>query len=69
MRFALPRRREPDHKPAALVSSGLSPWAGSMKIAATPKEKLFETAARLFYQYGYRAVGVDAIAADPASVK
>ncbi|MFN8469817.1 MAG: TetR/AcrR family transcriptional regulator [Caldilineaceae bacterium] len=35
-----------------------------MKIAATPKEKLFETAARLFYQHGYQAVGVDAIAAE-----
>jgi AcrR family transcriptional regulator len=34
-----------------------------MKIATTPKEKLFQTAARLFYQHGYRAVGVDTIAA------
>lgn len=34
-----------------------------MKTATTPKEKLFETAARLFYQHGYRAVGVDTIAA------
>lgn len=34
-----------------------------MDIVATPKEKLFETAARLFYQHGYRAVGVDTIAA------
>jgi AcrR family transcriptional regulator len=35
-----------------------------MKIATTPKEKLYDTAARLFYQHGYRAVGVDAIAAE-----
>ena len=35
-----------------------------MKIAITPKEKLFQTAARLFYQYGYRAVGVDTIASE-----
>jgi AcrR family transcriptional regulator len=35
-----------------------------METALTPKEKLFETAARLFYQHGYRAVGVDAIAAE-----
>lgn len=30
----------------------------------TPKEKLFQTAARLFFQHGYRAVGVDTIAAE-----
>jgi len=35
-----------------------------MKIAITPKERLFETAARLFFQYGYRAIGVDTIAAE-----
>ena len=35
-----------------------------MKIATTPKEKLFETAARLFYRHGYRATGVDTIAAE-----
>jgi AcrR family transcriptional regulator len=35
-----------------------------MKIATTAKEKLYETAARLFYQHGYRAVGVDVIAAE-----
>ena len=35
-----------------------------MKIATTPKEKLYQTAARLFFQHGYRAVGVDAIAAE-----
>lgn len=30
----------------------------------TPKEKLFKTAARLFYQQGYQAVGVDTLAAE-----
>jgi AcrR family transcriptional regulator len=35
-----------------------------MKTEATPKEKLFQTAARLFYQHGYRAIGVDTIAAE-----
>lgn len=35
-----------------------------MNIAITPKERLFETAARLFYQHGYRAIGVDTIAAE-----
>jgi len=35
-----------------------------MEIDITPKEKLFQTAARLFYQHGYRAVGVDTIAAE-----
>lgn len=35
-----------------------------MKIADTPKQKLFQTAARLFYQHGYRAIGVDTIAAE-----
>lgn len=35
-----------------------------MKNATTPKDRLFETAARLFYQHGYRAVGVDMIAAE-----
>jgi len=35
-----------------------------MNIALTPKEKLFETAARLFYQRGYRAIGVDTIASE-----
>ena len=33
-----------------------------MQTATTPKERLFETAARLFYQHGYRAIGVDTIA-------
>ena len=35
-----------------------------MKPASTPKEKLFRTAARLFYQHGYRAIGVDTIASE-----
>ncbi|HET7143665.1 MAG TPA: TetR/AcrR family transcriptional regulator [Anaerolineales bacterium] len=35
-----------------------------MKIEATPKDKVFRTAARLFYQHGYRAIGVDTIAAE-----
>jgi AcrR family transcriptional regulator len=35
-----------------------------MRPGKTPKEKLFETARRLFYQHGYRAVGVDSIAAE-----
>lgn len=35
-----------------------------MKAEASPKDKLFRTAARLFYQSGYRATGVDTIAAD-----
>lgn len=34
-----------------------------MKPEATPREKLFQKAARLFYQHGYRAIGVDTIAA------
>jgi AcrR family transcriptional regulator len=33
-----------------------------MKTATTPKEQLFQTAARLFHQQGYRATGVDTIA-------
>jgi AcrR family transcriptional regulator len=35
-----------------------------MKTEVTPKEKLFQTAARLFYQHGFRAIGVDTIAAE-----
>jgi AcrR family transcriptional regulator len=35
-----------------------------MKNEVTPKDKVFQTAARLFYQHGYRAVGVDTIAAE-----
>jgi AcrR family transcriptional regulator len=35
-----------------------------VKTETTPKDKLFQTAARLFYQHGYRATGVDTIAAE-----
>lgn len=35
-----------------------------VKTEVAPKEKLFQTAARLFYQHGYRAIGVDTIAAE-----
>jgi AcrR family transcriptional regulator len=35
-----------------------------MKTEAAPKDKLFQTAASLFYQHGYRATGVDTIAAE-----
>lgn len=35
-----------------------------MKIQSAPKDKLFQTAARLFYQQGYRAIGVDTLAAE-----
>ena len=35
-----------------------------MDNADTPKEKLFHTAARLFYRHGYRATGVDTIASE-----
>ncbi len=35
-----------------------------MKSGNTPKDVLLETAARLFYQYGFRATGVDTIAAE-----
>lgn len=35
-----------------------------MRAGATPKDKLFQTAARLFFQQGYRAIGVDTIAAE-----
>ena len=34
-----------------------------MKTEISPKEKLFQTAAHLFYQHGYRSMGVDTIAA------
>ncbi|MFO7681326.1 MAG: TetR/AcrR family transcriptional regulator [Chloroflexota bacterium] len=34
-----------------------------MKNETAPKDKVFQTAARLFYRHGYRAVGVDTIAA------
>lgn len=35
-----------------------------MKTETTAKQRLFQTAARLFYRHGYRAVGVDTIAAE-----
>src|SRR5574341_2508378 len=35
-----------------------------MKTNATPKDRLFQTAARLFYKHGYRAIGVDTIVAE-----
>ena len=35
-----------------------------MKTKVSPKDKVFQTAARLFYQHGYRAIGVDTIAAE-----
>jgi AcrR family transcriptional regulator len=35
-----------------------------VKTEVAPKEKLFQTAAQLFYRYGYRAIGVDTIAAE-----
>jgi AcrR family transcriptional regulator len=35
-----------------------------MNKEVAPKDKVFQTAARLFYQHGYRAIGVDTIAAE-----
>jgi AcrR family transcriptional regulator len=35
-----------------------------MKKEVAPRDKVFQTAARLFYQNGYRAIGVDTIAAE-----
>ncbi|HUG33444.1 MAG TPA: TetR/AcrR family transcriptional regulator [Anaerolineales bacterium] len=35
-----------------------------MKKEIAPRDKVFQTASRLFYQNGYRAVGVDTIAAE-----
>lgn len=35
-----------------------------MKSTIPPKDKLFQVAARLFYQHGYRATGVDTIAGE-----
>jgi AcrR family transcriptional regulator len=35
-----------------------------MKKEVAPKEKVFRTASRLFYQNGYRAIGVDTLAAE-----
>jgi AcrR family transcriptional regulator len=35
-----------------------------MKKEIAPKDKVFQTAARMFYQHGYRAIGVDTLAAE-----
>lgn len=35
-----------------------------MKKEIAPKDKVFKTAARMFYQHGYRAIGVDTLAAE-----
>jgi AcrR family transcriptional regulator len=35
-----------------------------MKAKVAPKDQLFQTASRLFYQHGYRAIGVDTLAAE-----
>ncbi len=35
-----------------------------MKKEITPKDQVFQTASKLFYQHGYRAIGVDTIAAE-----
>ena len=35
-----------------------------MKKEVAPKDKVFQTAARLFYRHGYRAIGVDTLAAE-----
>lgn len=35
-----------------------------MKKETAPKDKVFQTAARMFYQNGYRAIGVDTLAAE-----
>ena len=35
-----------------------------MKSEIAPKDQLFQTVARLFYRQGYRATGVDTIAAE-----
>ena len=35
-----------------------------MKKDTAPKDKVFQTAARMFYQHGYRAIGVDTLAAE-----
>jgi len=35
-----------------------------MKKNIAPKDKVFQTAAKLFYQNGYRAIGVDTLAAE-----
>lgn len=35
-----------------------------MKKEIAPKDKVFQTASQLFYQHGYRAIGVDTLAAE-----
>ncbi len=35
-----------------------------MKKEIAPKDKVFQTAARMFYQHGYRAIGVDTLTAE-----
>jgi AcrR family transcriptional regulator len=35
-----------------------------VKKEIAPKDKVFKTAARMFYQHGYRAIGVDTLAAE-----
>jgi AcrR family transcriptional regulator len=35
-----------------------------LKKEVAPKDKVFQTASRLFYQNGYRAIGVDTLAAE-----
>lgn len=35
-----------------------------MKKEIAPKDKVFQAAARMFYQHGYRAIGVDTLAAE-----
>ncbi|HLO16365.1 MAG TPA: TetR/AcrR family transcriptional regulator [Anaerolineales bacterium] len=35
-----------------------------MKKEVAPKDKVFQTAARLFFRHGYRAIGVDTLAAE-----
>jgi len=35
-----------------------------MKKEVAPRDRVFQTASRLFYQHGYRAIGVDTIAAE-----
>jgi len=40
-----------------------------METDIPPKEKIFQTAAHLFYQHGYRATGVDTIAEESGAGK
>lgn len=35
-----------------------------MKKEVAPKDKVFQTASRMFYRHGYRAIGVDTLAAE-----